>query len=311
MSRAYGWQTNGRTVDPAEANEIRSWADLFLHGDDDAEVSQRDLTRDLKARGVSTVSGKEWRAQVIRRALTAPRMIGKRFNDAGDLVDTDIEPILDEETWQQLRAKLLDPARQKFAPIKGRVTLLSGGRVTCDVCQGTMSYNSTGDSAVVLCSLRGGGCGKVSILARLIEADATERVLARLTDPAYRRKLAKAAAKVLKGADPGSIVDEVRERLAVLGTDYADGKIERETMHAGTERARDRLASVERLAGIAELVDELDAPTVDDILAWWENTTDERRRDVVALLLDHVSVRTSEGQTIMGADRLDYHWHAV
>ncbi|MFI7527465.1 recombinase family protein [Nocardia salmonicida] len=311
MSRAYGWQTDGRTVDPAEANEIRSWADRLLHGDDDAEVSQRDLTRDLKARGVSTVSGKEWRAQVIRRALTAPRMIGKRFDDAGVLVDSDVEPILDVQTWDRLRAKLLDPERQKFAPTKGRINLLSRARAICAVCGGTLSYNGTGDGATVSCSLRGGGCGKVSILARLLDADTTERVLARLTDPAYRRKLAKAVAKALKGADPDAVVDEVRERLAVLGTDYADGKIERETMHAGTERARDRLARAERMAGVGELVDELDSPTVDDILNWWENTTDERRRDVVALLLDHVTVRTSEGQTVMGADRLDYTWHAV
>ncbi len=309
MARAYGWQSDGRTIDPAEAAEVRTWATYLLGEDEDAKVSQRALTLDLEARGVSTVSGKPWSAQVIRRAITAPRMIGKKFDDAGALIDTDVEPILDETTWVRLRDKLLDPERQKFAPTRSRVNLLTRARARCGECDSILGYNGTGPGAQMACSLRGGGCGTVAIQVSLIEADTTERVLARLTDPAYRRKLARAADKLLKGGDPQAVVDDVRGRLAALGTDYAEGKIERETMHAGTERARERLARVERMVGIAELVGELDAPTVDDILGWWESTTDERRRDVVALLLDYVVVRSSDGRTRVGADRLHYHWH--
>lgn len=309
--RAYGWQTNGRTVVPAEAEEIRHWADYLL-ADTDPRPSLRGLAVELQQRGVATVSGGPWRPLVIRRAITAPRMIGRKLDADGDLVAADMDPILDEREWHRLRDRLLDPELQKYAPTRASANLLSGGLADCGNCGKVLAYNggSSGKHpTAVSCSLRGGGCGKVSIFAELIEADVTERVLARLTDPAYRRKLAKAVVKLTHGGDPAAVVDDIRARLAALGEDYADGKIERETMHAGTEKARANLARAERASGVVQVVEELDALEVDEILAWWEDATVERQRELIMLLLDHVTVRTSEGRTVVGADRLDYHWH--
>lgn len=311
MSRAYGWETNGRTVLAAEADEIRDFWAPYLLADTDPKPTRLGLAKELERRGVTTVSGAKWRPLVIRRAITAPRMIGCKFDDDGKLVPADIEPILDEQTWHRLRAVLLDPELQKFAPTGTTTNLLAGGLAVCDNCGHNLTYNAAGGkNPAVSCSLRGGGCGKVSIYAELIEADVTERVLARLTDPAYRRKLAKAVAKLTRGGDPASVVDDLRVRLAVLGEDYADGKIERETMHAGTEKARANLARAERASGVVQVVEELDALAADEILAWWEDATVERQRELIMLLLDHVTVRTSEGRTVVGADRLDYHWHS-
>lgn len=306
--RAYGWDTSGRTAIPAEAEEIRGWA-TYLLADTDPPPTRQGLARDLRARGVSTVSGAAWSPVVIRRALTAPRMIGKRFGPDGELVDADIEPILDADTWHQLRALLLDPELQKFAPSRTAPSLLTG-YVRHAACGQSMGYNGRpGATTAPVMSCTAPGCSAAAIRVELIEADVTERVLARLTDPSYRRKLARAIAKVTRGADPDQAAAEVRERLAVLGTDYADGRIERETMLAGTERARARLAVAERAGSLTEMLDELDALPVEDILSWWEAAGVERQREVIGLLLDHVDVRSSEGRTVVGADRLDYVWH--
>ncbi|WP_282775846.1 zinc ribbon domain-containing protein [Nocardia sp. CC201C] len=310
MSRAFGWKADNKTVDLAEAEEIRYWA-RYLLDDSDTSPTLRRLVADIESRGVSTVTGGRPSPTVVRRALVAPRMIGRRFNDAGDLVDTDIEPILDEGTWNQLRAILLAPERQKFAPTRTNVYLLSDGLAECGLCAHHLSYNTSGGRAPVYgCSTAGGGCGKVSITAALLEADITERVLARLTDPGYRRKLGRAMAAAGTIEDQQRVIADLRARLAVLGEDFADRKIERETMLAGTERARANIAAAEHSIAAMTTLADVPGPTVEDVLAWWEDTSATQRHEIVAVLLDRVVVRSSEGRQVIGADRLEPHWRS-
>ncbi|MGV9742887.1 recombinase family protein [Nocardia farcinica] len=312
MTRAYGWQADGRTVDPAEAAEVRRWAAYLLDTEADPPPTLRGLANDLAARGISTVTGAPWRSVVIRRALTSPRMIGKKFNPAGELVDVDVEAILDLDTWQRLRDLLLDPERQKFAPTRDEVNLMSGGLAVCDHCGKPLAYNGVRSKwpTVVACSVRGGGCGKVTISAALLEADVVERVLARLTDRTYRRKLSRALAKA-RTTEHGEVLDDLRRRLAQLGEDFADGRIERETLLAGTERLRANIATAQAQRARVEAFADLPDPSIDEVLAWWEQAGPARQREIVAVLLDRVVVRGSEGRSVLGADRLDYHWRAL
>ncbi|MRH85983.1 hypothetical protein GFY24_00635 [Nocardia sp. SYP-A9097] len=309
VSRAYGWLPDGKTVDPGEASEIHRWADYLLDSDADPRPSRRGLAADLAARGVATVSGAPWSPTVLRRALVAPRMIGHRFDADGQLVDAGIEPILDRDTWQQLREKLLDPDLQKFTPSRDAIYLLSEKLARCDECGHHLTYNTSGDRAAVYeCSVTGGGCGKVSITAALLEDDITERVLARLTDAKYRRQLSRALLAAGTIEQQQQTIEDLRERLAVLGRDFADRLIERETMLEGTDRARRNIAAAERLIQSMTTVGDVLAPTVDDVLAWWEEALPVRRHEIVAYLLDHVVVRSSQGRQIRGADRVDPHW---
>lgn len=307
MSRAYGWQADGKSIEPAEAEEILRWAAYLLDLTADPPPSRRGLAADLAARSVSTVSGAAWSPTVIRRALVAPRMIGCRYDSDGQLVDTDIEPILDRDTWHQLREVLLDPALQKFTPTRTTVYLLSGGLARGE-CGHHLAYNSAGGRAAVYgCGTS--SCGSVTITAALLEDDITERVLARVTDPKYRRQLGRALAAAGTVEDQEAIVEDLRERLVLLGQDYADRTIDRATMLAGTERARANIAAAERLMASMTTMGDLLAPTVDDVLAWWEDASPVRRHEIVAFLLDHVVVRTSQGRQVRGADRLELHWH--
>ncbi|MFE2994984.1 recombinase family protein [Nocardia sp. NPDC059246] len=306
MSRAYGWQADGKTIETAEAAEVRErWAPYLLDQEADPQPSLRGLAADLQTRGVSTVAGGPWSPTVLRRALVAPRMIGCRFDGDGQLVDAGMEPILDRDTWDRLRALLLDPARQKFAAYRATPYLLQDKLARCAVCGYHLTYAPNGDrDPGYTCS----NCNTVAIKAALIEADITERVLARLTDATYRRQLGRALAAAGTVEDQQRVVAEVGQRLEQLGQDYAEGLIDRATLLAGTDRARATTAAAERLITALSTAGDLPGPSVDDVLAWWEDASIERRHAIVALLLDHVVVRSSEGRQVRGADRLAPVW---
>lgn len=307
MSRAYGWLSDGKTVDPSEADEIRRWAAYLLDQDADPKPTRKGLADDLKRRGVSTVSGAEWSPVVIRRALVAPRMIGHRLVD-DELVPGDMDPILERETWDALRAILLDPSLQKFTPSRSTVYLLSEALAICDKCGSPMVHASNGDRpAVYTCGASNGGCTGMTIRADLIEADITERVLARLTDPKYRRQLARAMSKAGTADDQRAVLAELQDRLAQLGIDYADRAIDRATMLAGTERARTNIAAAE--TAIRRTTALADIPlSVDEVIDWWQLAGPEQQHQIVACLLDHVVVKSSEGRQLRGADRLALVW---
>lgn len=305
--RAYGWQADGRTIEPSEADEVRRWVAYLLDEDAVPPANPGRLEVELRERGVATVSGGRWARTTIRRCLTAPRMIGHKFDDTGALVETDIAPILDRPTWEAVRAKLLNPEHQKFTPTRDTVWLMSGGLARCAESGHALSYNSDRYG----CTVAGGGCGRVSINVQLLDADVTERVLARLTTAQYRRQLGRAMARAGSVEDQRAVLDDLRARLAHLGEDYADRRIERETVHAGTERARANIAQAEIAIRRTAALADLPGPAVEDVLAWWEAAGREQRHDIVAVLLDHVVVRTSEGRTVIGADRLEYHWRKL
>ena len=81
MARPYGWGDNGQLVD-SEAAELQAMASQIIDG-----VPVRRVVADLTDRGVATVTGGQWAPLTVTRALTSPRMVGKRL--VGDtLVDT-------------------------------------------------------------------------------------------------------------------------------------------------------------------------------------------------------------------------------
>lgn len=309
MSRAYGWAADGRTVVAGEADEIRRWADYLLDDTADPTPTRRGLAADLAARGVSTVSGGRWSPTVIRRILTSPRMIGHAEGADGALVRTDVEPILTREVWERLRGKLLDPELQRFTPVRAGTYLLAGGLARCPAGTAMIHSGSPGAGTYV-CGATLRDCCGTTISAGLVEADVTERVLARLTSAQYRRQLGKAMARAGSVEDQRAVLADLEDRLAQLGRDYADRVIDRATMLAGTERARANITAAEvaivRRAALADM-----PPTVEDVLAWWEAADVEQQHQIVAAVLDHVVVGSSEGRQLRGADRLQYHWRKL
>jgi hypothetical protein len=305
VSRAYGWSDDGKTIVDTEADELRNMARHLLDGG-----TLRGLVDDVAARNVPTATGKTWQSITIKRALLNPRIIGMRDVD-GELQPGDAPPILDEDTYDKLVALLKDPARARFTADKTRVHLLSGGVVRCGTC-GSQMYANIAEArpGQYKCSARSGGCGRVSVLAGPLEADVTERVMARLSDAVFRRRLTDAINELGQPESMESEVAALEHRLAALGEDYAEGLIERSALHAGTAKARSRIEFLRLQAARRELLQDIPEPDVDAIIGWWEEASKARRRDVVAVLLDHVTVlpATRRGSAGVDPDRLKWEW---
>ncbi|MGE6851078.1 hypothetical protein ACQKGB_29125 [Bacillus tropicus] len=82
-------------------------------------------------------------------------------------------------------------------------------------------------------------------------------------------------------------------------------------MHAGTEKLRAKKAVLELQMQQREVLDDIPEPSSDDVITWWENTSDARRKDVVSVILDHVTVLPADGRRDNGSvvtDRLQHAW---
>ncbi|MFE4501715.1 recombinase family protein [Rhodococcus sp. NPDC056743] len=307
MSRAYGWNDKGNATIEDEAPVIRMMATTLLEGG-----SLRGLVEHLKAEGIATVSGKTWQPVTIKRALTNPRMIGKK--KVGDkLVElADVPPILQTRTYNRLCKLLLDPERAKFTGGRTQVALLGGGIARCGGCgRALYSSASTGRAAVYTCSTRSGECpATVSVQAELLDADVTERVLARLSSPKLRAALTKSINELGSRDAAEARIEDLQSRYTALGEDFADGLIERETMRAGTDKVRANIAATELKMKQQEVLAYLPEPDPSAIVEWREQAGLRQYRDVVSILLDHVTVKPTDRRGPGGLDdeRIVYVW---
>ncbi len=146
--RAYGWRsatingTKTSVLEPTEAQVLRDAATRILHGE-----KLGTITRDLNERGVATATGAPWNPSSLKAMLVRPRVValagsGKDgmvpviSEETGEPVRAAWPAILDMDTWQSVRAILLDADRRTNT---GRVhTRLLPGFLFCTTCAGPM-----------------------------------------------------------------------------------------------------------------------------------------------------------------------------
>ncbi|MGB3697611.1 MAG: recombinase family protein [Gordonia sp. (in: high G+C Gram-positive bacteria)] len=127
--RCYGWEIDGVTMRPDEADVLRQAADQVLAG-----VSLREIVADLNARGVPTTTGRgPWSSLTIRSALMSPRVAGLSAHKGAVVGEAEWPPIIDRDKWHALQLIFKDPARksnkQGSAP-----RWLGSGLYVCGVC---------------------------------------------------------------------------------------------------------------------------------------------------------------------------------
>lgn len=308
MSRAYGYTDDGAAVVDDEAEVLRTIAEQLLDGG-----TLRGVVAYLDENQIATATGKTWQPITIKRALTNPRMVGKRKK--GDkLVASDAPAILDTRTYNRLVKLLLDPERSKFTGDRTRVALLGGGIARCGVCGSALYANSSATrSTNYTCALRSGGCGRISVKAEDLEADIVEHVLARLSDKKFRRALAKSVNALASTEEGEQQLAALEKKLSTLGEDYAEDLIDRETLRSGTEKIRAKQETTRLQMARRAVLEDLPEPTVKDVVQWWEEASKRRQKDVVSVLLDHVTVKPTErrGHPGIDPDRLDRVWKAA
>jgi len=151
--RPYGFEADGITVSANEAAVIIRMADAVMAG-----VPLRSIARDLRKLGIPTASGTtQWSPETVRDVLLRPRNAGfmvhrettrkrKVYTD-DDIVGTaPWAPILDEEVWRSVVAKLTDPERRtNFAP--GPAPRWLGSGIYRCPCGSVMRVHKAGDHA--------------------------------------------------------------------------------------------------------------------------------------------------------------------
>jgi DNA invertase Pin-like site-specific DNA recombinase len=292
-SRVYGYEPDGegslRIVKP-EAKIIREATKRVLRGETPYSV-----VNDLIARGVPTATGKgSWRLQTLVGILKSGRNAALRTDDDGDVIAEAVwEPIITRAEWEALQTILRKPSKRGR---RSRVALLAGGLVRCGRCGEPLSTLVKGEGRrTYRCTKEGHpqACGSLSVSALPLEEYVAEHVLDLLE-----------GAKIPRGGKPDGarLADGIAQderKLETLAGDFAADRITRKEWLAARDIVEDRLReNRSKLAGTAP--DPLDG--IADVRAAWETLDLDRRRAIVAAVIDRVVVQPTEQR----GPRFDY-----
>jgi site-specific DNA recombinase len=216
----YERQRNRLVIDKAEAAVIRKAARQLLAG-----KSLRSIVGDLAAAGVVGTRGTAISQRGLRKVLLSPTTAACREVSEGVFVESsEWKPILDRQTWEEVRKVLLDPARRSNHST-GRRHLLAG-IIRCSRCLDT-------DSGGWMRSMSGRNgvryaCPKcyLSIDAGQTE-DVVQRDLLAMLDPKTWRRLrqGRPIATVRNGAATEKALEELSARFMagdIDATEFAD-----------------------------------------------------------------------------------------
>jgi DNA invertase Pin-like site-specific DNA recombinase len=305
-TRPFGYLADRVTVEPAEAAIIREAAERILAGD-----AIRSLANDLNVRGIRTVSGKEWKVQVLRRMLLSARISGQRRLH-GDIVAPAVwGAIITPAQTASLRALMSDPARRTN---RMATRYLLTGILRCGVCDSKLVGRPRADGAGrYICAKGPGlpGCGGVAILADSLDRFIVEAVLHRLDSPALAAALDGAGA-------PSELLDAARieaetsgRELEQLAAAYGERQISwleflaaRKPIEARIEAAKRTLARHSRASAVQPYVGA--SPKLREA---WPDLSLSRQRAVIAAVLDRAILRRAvRGRTAFDESRIEPVW---
>jgi len=217
-ARRFGYERDGITLNPREAEAIRWAAERVLEG---RTVSS--LAGELDERGVHPVKGARWSSRSLTDILRSPRVAGLRVH-RGDVVGrAQWQPILDQDTHEALVAEL--HRRSKGAP-QPALKRWCNQLLFCGRCGHYLSGSYVSERAPYRywCAPKGGGCGRLSIQGPKIEAEIERQVLEYLSRPDVLARLTEA--RSAGGAErTRAVIAEDEEQLKQLSRMWANKEI--------------------------------------------------------------------------------------
>lgn len=296
-TRPFGYESDRRTVRPAEAAIIRECAARILAGD-----SLRSVCLDLNARRVATVSGKPWSTQTLRRLLMSARISGQREHHGEIVAKAEWPAIIEPTQTQRIRAKLADPERRTNRAAR---RYLLGRLLRCGHC-GMRLYSRPRDDGsrryVCASGPNFGGCGKVAVVADPLEAFVVEAVLHRLDSPELAASLAGRSDDPA-GAEWQAEIEQTQAQLDELASLWGQKQISRSEWLAARQPieqrqklAKRRLAALNRTSALADF-----AGNAAQLRQRWQSLTLTRQEQIVAAVVEHVVV----GPARRGFNRFD------
>jgi DNA invertase Pin-like site-specific DNA recombinase len=325
--RTFGYRrgvddSGGKTLEvvPDEADVLRDAAHKVLAG-----WSLSNVAADLDRRGVRGANGKRITYGSLARMLTNPTVAGHRVHRAR-IVSTGVwEPILDEHTWQTIRAKLAAPRRVRkggggdyeitqnqygHSPRSRRRYLLTGGVAVCGVCGAPLKAQRRkvkGRRLDALYFCPGGFC--VGIMADPLERHVADMLFDELDKPDFLDAIA--------ADDHGERRDKIAAELSALEAkrgDLAELWGSGDLTGAEWQSARRALAEHEQrlradLAAIPPPMIVVDIATARES---WESMTLDEQREFVCMFIDKVSIsRAKPGTRTIDPGRVDIEWRAL
>lgn len=193
--RPFGWQDDKRTLHSVEAPLLAK-----AHHDVIQNISLNTICREWTKAGVTTTCGKFWTTSTLRYRLLSPRNAGFStyrgeiaHDIAGKPVRGQFAPIVDDETWERVRAILTDSSRGKKVHNGGRKYLLSG-IIRCTQCSRRLFGNAAPEPGKFrhICPgpPNGYGCGKTFIRGPETDNLVTDLTLAYLNNRSVNHKAA-------------------------------------------------------------------------------------------------------------------------
>lgn len=286
-SRPYGWTEDRIHLDPSEASVVRQMAAMLLEGEPVMAIA-----RQLNAAGFTTATGKPWTGVGVRDALIRDRNAGIRTYRGERAGQGEWEPILDEPTFLQVKAILMDPSRRTTPGRNGKVHLLSA-LARCGVCGGPIvvarSKPYKGQSKPIYRCRK----GHVSRVLDAVDELVSEVVVKRLSRPDARAVLARpeAAGEALRASQEAEVL---RGRLTAAAASMAAGVLTLEQLETITRSIREQLDQLEARAAEPDRARVL-RPLLDDPRKAWETLSPQRRRAVVEMLM---AVTLKQGREI-------------
>jgi DNA invertase Pin-like site-specific DNA recombinase len=210
-----------------EAEVVRELAGRLLDGD-----TSEAMAGWLNERGITTTRGGRWTPRNLSRTLANP-IYGGWVTYKGERRSrlAEVEPILDEQTFDAVQAKL--GARRRGRRVTGRYPLsgvLVCGNPACGR-RGTMAgYPRSSGQLAYICARANGGCG-MSVAAAPVEQLVRDAVVSRLADVELR--------EAARAAD--AWLDEQRAKLRGLLDDLDADMADIEAKRAATPRGMTRL----------------------------------------------------------------------
>jgi len=269
-------------LDDAEAAVIQQAAADVL----DRGISLRAIARDLRDRGVPTVSGCAWTASTLKDVLVKPMVAG--FSAwHGQLRRAPWPAVLDEDTWNRLRDKLNAPERRTNGHTGNEPKWLVSKFARCGVCGGLLHVTAGGKRAN---SYTGDECNHVGRNAANVDACIAALVIGRLSEPD--------AADLLKpppraGVDVAALRAEarkLRDRKRSQMRLHAAGTIDDDDLAAGMREIRGRLAAIDAQLAASDQPDPLAEFRGQPATTVWKSLSLPRQRAVVQTLLAGITI---------------------
>jgi hypothetical protein len=273
-----------------------------------AGVSFQQIANRWNQAGMPTAMGNAWTSLAVRDVLIRPMNVGVVEHDGAPVGRIAGGPIVDEQTFERIRAKVAARRRGRMP----KESYVATGVLRCGVCGHKLSGRKTtvpsGRSQKryysYYCPKIRHGCGQISISMQGADAEIEKLVVARLSDPehaaqvrSYTTGRAQRLAEVREAiADAEELSEALSERLGRL-----------EITLTAFDRANKPLA--QRLAGLREERTSLESgelgpvntATAQEIQAEWDDADPVGRRTMLVralgrwLLVVDAPVRAGRG----------------